>query len=311
MIRLSALLLVLASLSSGCVSYRSHVGRGVKMQNAELLYPVVAVQEFENRANFNGQWNLGSGFADLLVTRLLQSKEAVVLERKHLRDVTGEINRQQHSSFRQEGRADYGRLKNTEYLIRGTITDFTVTGDVTGWFSAPAAKGRARSSSARVALNVKIVDVETGDIIASVEESGSATAGMFGGAVNYKGVAFGGRSYFRTPLGKATHSAMRKAVNQILKALPRKKWQARVADVLEGNIIIINGGANVNLKPGERFEIRGPEKTITDPVTGNIIRRLPGQRNGEIEVTEIFDQSANARIIEGTTTRGDLLRSLP
>ena len=63
----------------------------------------------------------------------------------------GEIARQGQDLFRPEGRVERGRLMNAQYLIRGAVTDFTVVGDMSGWFGVEN-KGslRGRSQRARV-----------------------------------------------------------------------------------------------------------------------------------------------------------------
>ena len=49
----------------------------------DLHAPVVAVTSFENRSGFAGQWQLGSGMADLLVSELVHSRNFTVVERQH------------------------------------------------------------------------------------------------------------------------------------------------------------------------------------------------------------------------------------
>lgn len=280
------------------------------MRNKEMLRPTVAVTDFENRANFNGQWNLGSGFADVLVTHLMDTEQVVVLERKHIGNVIGEIRMQESPYFRSEGQVERGRLKNANYLIRGAITDFTVTGDVSGWFASTSALLKGGGSKARVALHVTISDVETGEIIDSLKTSGTASAGFFRAGVRYNSVAFGGDAYFRTPLGRATDEAMRKAIREILNRLPAQRWSGQIAQV-NGPNVIINGGANVGLSPGMRFEVRALPRDITDPATGNVIEVVPGATIGLIEIQKVKELSSHGRLLQGVAERGHRLVRSP
>lgn len=300
---------MMAWLLSGCYhpaggsrSYGSHKHRGDVLQN-----PVVAVTDFENRSGFSGQWELGSGMADVLTTHLIDSKRFTVLERKHIQNVVGEINRQGGSLFRKEGRVSPGRLKNARYLIRGVVTDFTVTGDVSGWFDNGKSKGGARASRARVAINLMISDVESGEIISSVQTSGSSSAWGLGGGTRYKGMRFGGDAFFRSPLGRATDSAMRRAIHQLLSDIPMQRWEPRIAEV-RGFQVVVNGGKNVGVREGTRYVILGPARRITDPATGDIIESVPGRPVGRLRVTDVLDKSSHASLIEGKANRGDLLR---
>lgn len=291
----------------GCsTTPRSLTGTRPDVANADSFLPRVAVMPFENRSNFSGQWALGSGFADLLTTYLLHTGRLVVLERNDLPDVLDELTLQRSGVVRPEGRAEFQRIKNAEYLIRGVITEFTVTRDTSGWFSKPEGSLWTRGRKARVSLNIKVTDAETGEVMVSVESAGDARSGLFGGDVTYRDLNFGGEAFYRTPLGKATRQAMGKAINEIVKELPRKRWKGRVAHVEAGQVII-NGGTNVGVREGQLFEIRGAVQAITDPISGNVLRELPGRVVGRIRIHAVDEQSASGRLIEGVADRGSVV----
>lgn len=271
-----------------------------------ILKPTVAVSDFENLANFSGQWKLGDGMAEVLTTELLDTGRFTVLERERIDGILDEILRQGKKLFRPEGRIEEGRLKNTRYLISGAVTDFTVTGDVSGWFGVKKAKARGRGSVARVALNIKVIDIESGEIISSVQTDATASSGFFGAAVNYKQISFGGEAFFQSPLGRATTSAMRKAIRRILKDIPREYWQPRVAEAGPDEVVI-NGGENVRLQNLMEFVVRDKGRDITDPVTGNVIETVPGNVIGKVRVTAVNQRSARAMLLEGTAYRGCFL----
>lgn len=265
---------------------------------ARVLRPVVAVIEFENQSSFTGQWKLGGGMADLLITELLNSGRVIVLERQHLGDTLGELLRQGKSLFRSEGRVAQGRLKNVRYVIRGVITDFTVTGDSSGWFRTETVSGWLGGRSARVSLNLRITDVETGEVIASVRADGTARAGVLGTTVDYRRLAFGGDAFFQTPLGRATETAIRDAVDRILDRLPIEYWMPRVADVVDGRVVI-NGGENVSLTAGLELIAREAPRVVTDPLTGDPLDAFPGRVIGRLRIEEVRPTTALATPLEG------------
>ncbi len=303
-------LLALLGALWGCASplYQRDAGRPQRTVAEPVLRPVVAVTDFDNRANFSGQWNLGGGMAEMMIERLMNADEVTVLERKHMDGVVSEIVRQGRNLFRREGRVERGRLMNARYLIRGVVTDFTVTGDASGWFGAAGARARARRSRARVGLYVTVSDVETGEIISAVRTEGSASHGGFGGEVNYRQVPFGGDAFFRTPLGRATQTAMDRAVRQVLRDIPRERWEPRVA---EGghDMVVVNGGENVGLRVGQRFVVREEGRRITDPITGDVIERMPGRVIGHVKIRAVHPVSAHAVLLEGKASRGDFLQA--
>ena len=308
-----AVFFALACLGAGCTSYnppRNGAADGIYYRKNGAMLPTVGVTDFENKASFSGQWNLGGGVADLLVNKLVESKRVDVLERQKINDVVGEIVRQGQDLFRKEGRVERGRLKNAQFLIRGSVTDFTVTGDSSGWFGVQDAGGIfGRRQRARVALTLYVSDVSSGEIISSVQTEGEVSAGGVGVAANYKNMSFGGDAYFRTPLGKATDIALERAVKKILKDLPVHSWQARVAEV-EGGSVIINGGKNAGVRVGEIFYVREPPRSVTDPVTGNVIEKLPGKLTGKLEVKVVNDASSHTSLVQGTAKRGDWLEPM-
>ena len=169
---------------------------------------------------------------------------------------------------------------------------------------------RGRSERARVALVITVSDVASGEVLSSVQAEGDASAGGLGVGINYRQLSFGGDAFFRTPLGKATERAMERAVKRILYEVPPRPWEPRVAWV-EGDQVAVNGGADVRLKPGAQFVVRGAPEPLTDPVTGNTIDVKPGKVLGRIRVQTIKETASYGVLEEGTARRGDLLERAP
>lgn len=299
-------LLLLTSCTSPSGSSRSWFGG-----HAPAAKPVVAVMDFENKASFSGQWNLGQGMAELLVAHLMETERLVVIERRHIGDVVSELDRQGNPLFRPEGKAERGRLINAQYLIRGAVTDFTVVGDASGWFGVRDKAGiKGSGQRARVALVITVSDVASGEVLASVQSSGDASAGGLGASVNYRQLSFGGEAFFRTPLGKATERAMERAVKRILYELPARDWEPRVAEV-DGSEVVINGGTAMHVSAGQEFVVRDAPRPVTDPVTGDEIDVKPGKVIGRVRVQTVKETAAYGVLVEGAARRGDVLEKAP
>lgn len=296
------------ALAAGCATTDSFFARRAKApyRGVPAVQPVVAVVDFEDLANFKGKWDLGRGMADVLVRELLRTERVTVIEREHLDDVLGEIVRQGRALFRKEGRVEPGRLKNAKYLVRGVITDFSETSRASGRARTGLLRLFGSGARARVAITVTVSDVETGEIISSVSAAKAVSSGGGGFEAVYKGLAFGGDAFFKTPLGRATEDVVTKAVRRVLRDLPVETWQPRVA---EGGVdqVIVNGGENVRLREGDVFLVRERAREVTDPVTGNPIRTIPGQVLGKVRVTKVYPTSADAVLIEGSAFRGHVL----
>jgi len=261
---------------------------------------VIAVTSFENRSGFAGQWELGSGMADLLVVELIKSQHFVVVERTQLDRVVDEIQRQRQKLFRPEGRVSEGRLKNARYLIRGTINDFSQTGGGTLWVALRSVFTLGRGGyRARVALALTIVDVETGEIVGSLNSTATVAAREAFGSGRYKNVSFGGDVFMKTPLGGATAEAIHDGVRGLLRKVPHVYWEPMVAAV-SGRTIILNGGAGRGFQPGQLYDIRGSGRPVTDPVTGDLLSIIPGPLVGTIRVTAVRSDIAYAEAVNGS-----------
>lgn len=79
--------LVILLFSSGCVTG----SRPPRDLSSPEVRPVIAVMEFDNRSGYSGQWNLGSGMADLLVSELMASGKYRVVERQRIGKVLGPV----------------------------------------------------------------------------------------------------------------------------------------------------------------------------------------------------------------------------
>lgn len=288
--------------ASGCVSLRKEPS--ATRNGRARVKSVLGVVAFENQAGFSGQWNLGQGMADMLVTELLDTGEVTVLERHQLGSVIDEIRRQGQALFRSEGRAESGRLKNAQFLVTGSVTDFTITNDASGWFSSPTTRARGRGTRAVVSLHMRVSDVETGEIVHAVKTQGNAYTRSAAAAVDYRTVSFGGDAFAQTPLGRATEAALRDAVREILRNLPERPFELAVAES-SAQHVIVNGGTNAGLRAGDILQVRRPGRVITDPFTGDPLETYPGPVYGKLEVYQVNPLTAYAHLLEGNASRGD------
>lgn len=265
---------------------------------AAVIKPVVAVSSFENRSGFDGEWRLGTGMADLLVTELFDAGSFEVVERQHFDSIVGEIARQRDRLFRPEGKVAEGNLKSARYLVRGVVNDFSQVGGGSFAIAARRFFFFGRGHVARVSLSLTLVDIETGMIVASVQSYGQARAREAGIGAQYQGVSFGGDAFYRTPLGTATRTAIRRGVRALVAHVPRRYWSPMIADVSDGRIIV-NGGADAGYREGQVFIVRDDAAGVTDPATGDVIAYLPGKEVGRLRITKVFRTVAFAEAVSG------------
>jgi len=291
----AALLAAVLAVSAGCESGGFGWGRRAE----DYVKPTVAVMKFENRAGSAMNWNLGDGLREILVDRLMKIGRYGVVERQEIDSVMREVEFQQSGRTRPQGKVAAGRIKNCQYLIKGVVTDF-------GHVSANAAGLSAwdwnlfgGSNRAVMGIILYVVDVESGEIVASESIEESVRAGDASVKAVYSGVSFGGTAFYQTPLGRATARVIQRAVKRITAAIADRPWEPEIAQVQPDGTVILNGGQDRRLKPGAEFEVLEAGAPIVDPVTGDVIGRHPGRRIGRIVVQAIHPRYSLATIVAG------------
>lgn len=287
---------------SACAPYSS-----VRPDQYKYERPRVAILDFENKASLSNQWKLSEGMRDMLVDALVKTDSYTVLTRNDLGAVLTELDIQSSPQFRKQGKLQQGKLKNVQYLIKGAVTDFAhVRG---GNFRVAASNlGIGVSSDvAVVSLTLYVIDVESGEIIASKTMEGTASAGSMDFITTYKDVAIGGKSFFRTPLGKATQEVMEQCLAHIAQVIACQQWYPSVVKV-NGSGLIISGGRDRHLSPGSQWSAYEKGELLIDPKTGDVLGQEPGSYSGRIRVTEVHDKYSTAEILEGEFREGQHLR---
>ncbi|MCK4463313.1 MAG: hypothetical protein KAU58_03275 [Candidatus Omnitrophica bacterium] len=310
-------ILITISFVFPCDSYAKR--RKVKEVVIEELPPLrgprktIAVMDFENKAGAAAQWNLGSGMAEMLTTALVNSGRFIVVERQAITDVLTEQDFGASGRTLDVGAAKIGKILNAQVLVRGAVTEFgTRTKGGGGAFSFKGINVGMSSSSAHVAVNIRLYDATTGQIIDSIRCDGKATAsGISGGYSGSElgGFTFGTSTFAKTPLGKATHQAIDKAVYFVVRKMDRVSWQGKIVDV-KGDIVYINAGMNSNIRLGDEFTVYKKGGELIDPDTG-ISLGSEDTKIGRIQVITVEKKFSKANAVAGSVRifgRGDIIR---
>ena len=265
--------------------------------------PTIAVMKFDSRAAFPLGWDLGDGMRDILVDRLLATGRFHVVERPELDAVLGELNLQNSGLTRKQHRAAKGRLKNVKYLVKGTVTDFAHVSNSKNFLGLGGISVLTGKNSAVMGLTMYVVDVESGEIVCSESIQKSVRAGDIAVKAEYKDVSLGGRTFYRTPLGRATAKVIDEAVGKIARGLAAKRWQPRIAKVRPDGTIILNGGTRRGVRIGDEYQVFGAPEPIVDPDTGDVIAHLPGASLGRIRIAATFRAYSIADVLVGRSSR--------
>lgn len=275
--------------------------------------PLIAVLPFDdgsiqNRWWTRYNWELGKGITDMLITELLAGKKFRIVEREMIDKVLKE------QDFGAGGRVDastaakIGKILGVKYIVIGRVTEFTIDtkGGVLGGIGL-------KVSTARVALDGRLVDTTTAEILTSVRGAGeSKQAGLALSLKNLPFIAFGAKDFQESILGKATQAAITDFSTKLTAAVfggedvEAAPITGKVA-AISGNKVYLNVGATDGVTVGMVFTISRVVEEVKDPDTGAVIDLIT-EEVCEITIAEVKDSSCNGTITAGLgmPQKGDL-----
>lgn len=312
-LNIAALPLVVLFLVS-CVTPQ---GSNVQAQQ-EIVYPPydgpkkrIAVLEFDNKVSkrwWDRSWNIEDGITEMIITELMKTDRFIVVERGSLDEVLSEQDLGASGRVRQETAARIGEVLGAQVLVKGAITEFIEkeSGGAGGIIISGIGIG-GKTNTGHVAMDMRLIDATTGQILHSERAEGKITSSGIGGIAFFSGVAFGGTSYKKTALGKATRAAVSDAVMFVVNNMEDQPWQGMVVTA-EGNRVTINAGYNMNISMDSVFSVYSKGEELIDPATGLSLGSAL-TRAGTIRVTQVSDKFSVADVIEGSGfKRGDVVK---
>lgn len=304
------LLVMLLTACTSSVRYTEQIRLPSHVINYHI--PNLTVGEFTNKAGRVYGWNLSYGLQEQLIHGLTTSRYFNVLNREKVSDAVAELQLQQTGLTREQGKMQLGNMRNTRYVVRGAITAFEQTNDTSVWGFIKDSILSADQQVAVVQINLYVEDMQANQIIASTSISESVSATQ----VNYNALAFGGSSFFKTPLGEATQSVIEQAVEYIVNAIPKERWHPTVAQhtdtfarYTKNEQLYITGGKDRDLVVGSRWAGFEVGEVIRDPATGDVLgTSSASESGGVIEIIQVENKYSIARVVSGELMTGDMLK---
>lgn len=280
---------------------------------AQQMKKRVAVLVFEDKSDGQMQWynrriHAGEGVSDMLTTALVNSGQYIVLERQEMDEILREQDLVQQGVVTPESAARIGQMLGVELAVMGAVTEFGYKASDVGGATRRLGVG-VESQAAVVAVDVRLVDTSTGEIIAADDvRKQESKRGL---RLRTEDFSFANRNEFDQSLvGKATRDAIESIVKLIDDHADELTWSAKVVTVA-GDAVIINAGEKGGVSVGDRFVIYRPGEELIDPDTGLSLGSMES-RIGEIEVVknDIGEGKASqCKIVSGQgMERGDLVR---
>ena len=196
----------------------------------------IAVADFEVKAA-KATFEIGSGLREMLITALINSNRFSVVERQVLNAVMQEQELAASGAAQTGSGAQRGKIKTADLVVTAAVTEFEpqASGGAAGIGGGGGVGSGilggilgASLNKAHMALDIRIVDTSTSEVLAATRVQGTASdiaggfmAGFFGGF----GLGGGLSAYANTPMEKAIRICIIEAVKYISQAISTEYYK--------------------------------------------------------------------------------------
>ena len=228
---------------SGCASLLQPTAQVDNNAGAAALPPYsgpkarIAVADFDVKAA-KASGEIGSGLREMLITALINSNRYSVLERQALNAVMQEQELSASGAAQQgAGGPQRGRIKTADLIVTAAVTEFEP--QASGGSAGIGGGGGVGSgilggllgaalNKAHMALDIRIIDTSTSEVLASTRVQGQANdvaGGFMVGFMGNWGLGGGLSAYANTPMEKAIRICIIEAVRYISQVIPANYYK--------------------------------------------------------------------------------------
>jgi curli biogenesis system outer membrane secretion channel CsgG len=196
----------------------------------------IAVADFEVKAA-KATSEIGSGLREMLTTALMNSNRFSVLERQALGAVMQEQELSVSGAAQAGGGPQRGKIKTADLIITAAVTEFEpqASGGRVGIGGGGGVGSGvlggllgAALNKAHMALDIRIVDTSTSEVLTATRVQGQASdiaGGIMGGFLGSWGLGAGLSAYANTPMEKAIRVCIIEAVRYISQTVPANYYK--------------------------------------------------------------------------------------
>ena len=255
---------------------------------------------------WGGNWDVGAGVSDELVTALLKTGNFRLVEREQIQKILHEQDFGASGRVDSSSAAKIGKILGVHFLVMGRVTEFAFkSGGVSGisFHGAPIGAD-IKQTTAKVAIDARLVDATSAEITAAVTGRGEKKNTKVGLTFNWNAIAIGSNEFRQTDLGIALRSAVESVATQLSAdaykgAVPNSGQPSAVtglvADYADGKVYI-NIGTRDGVQNGMVFVIHHVIRLVKDPQSGEVIDEVT-EPVAEISVASVKEKSAVCLIL--------------
>ncbi len=230
----------------GCASLQQMMQPTAQVDNTAGAAPLppysgpkarIAVADFDVKAA-KATGEIGSGLREMLVTALINSSRFSVVERQALAAVMQEQELSASGASQAgSGGPQRGKIKTADLIITAAVTEFEP--QASGGRGGVGGGGGVGSgilggllgaalNKAHMALDIRIVDTSTSEVLAATRVQGQASdiaGGIMGGFFGSWGLGVGLSAYANTPMEKAIRVCIIEAIRYISQTIPANYYK--------------------------------------------------------------------------------------
>ena len=186
--------------------------------------PRLGVLRFTN--NTSAAWwsgTAGRDLQDMLASELASMKVFKVLERKELEAVIGEQDLGASGRIKKSTRSKIGNITGAKYLVAATVSAFEKgTSGTSGGIGFKGISLGGKKERTYMAVDLKVIEVETGEIIDARTVEATAKSGGLGGGLRLRSFSGNLAKDKKTPTGKAIRACIMEIAEYLECALVKK-----------------------------------------------------------------------------------------
>ncbi|MDQ3814391.1 MAG: CsgG/HfaB family protein [Armatimonadota bacterium] len=254
-----------------------------------------------------------------MLTTALRKAGVRVIERLQLDAILREQNLAREGILDPATAVPAGKVLGAEYLLGVKATEFGVkdnrVGGAVGW--GPLGGLQIRKSTARVVLDMRLLDARTGSVLLtetaqgkSVNRGGTLFGGTVLGGIALGGIDIGSREWAESSLGKASRQAVDGLVKKIVGAVNNSPMarDGSVLAALPNGEVIVSLGSFDGLRAGDLLD--AARVTVVRDSKGAVVW-TEERPLGPLRVIEVRGDRAKAAAIDAGVAfvEGDRVRT--
>lgn len=275
---------------------------GVYSPTADAAKKKIGITKFDAdftvRLPHGGNYDIGTGATDMLTNELVKNKNYEVMERQQLAQVTQEQRLGATGAIDDSTAAQMGKLIGLNYIVYGKILSAGAEVKRDGLDLGKFATEK-QVLEAKVLINVRMIDANTGAIVVSKQAQGSVKKKSSGFAAQI-GKQDVGKSSSVSVTAEIYDQAVLDAIKEIASQINAiNPLEASVASVSGGDIYL-DIGMEQGVEAGTKFQIYREGKAITN-AAGDII----GMQKQNIATVVVKSVEGNMSICEVQRSKKD------